>query len=148
MNAKTGFTLLECLIAISLLLIFVTSAVPIWQHWRVRRHLQIVQMQISQAVRLARVTAILSHKSKCIRVIRPATLNIVDCESGRIVKRFVSTEKVIIRWRSNLGRNEALKFLSIGLTDGQWGYFEVMNLGGHRLLRIHVAAVGSIRSST
>jgi len=133
MAKKTGFTLIECLLVLSMAIILIAVSFPVVSHFLNKNRGRVAVNQIISAVRYARFMAVSYDQP----VVLCKSRNHRQCggawRDGQIVM-LVKTGKVLryfhalppglrVVWRSSFGKNNYLQLLPSGFTNGQQGGF-------------------------
>ncbi|EDR34944.1 putative fimT protein [Coxiella burnetii Q321] len=128
-----GMTFLELLIALSLLLIFISLAVPAWQTFLAQERLAALINRLAAAIHFARSEAIKRHSVVTLCGSSDGQRCDGQWSKGQIV--LASRAKAPLRyygkyprdyhliWRSSLKKNTYLNFTGDGFTEGQQGTF-------------------------
>ena len=132
-ETSPGFTLLELLLVLSVLLVLQCVAIPSFQHLLVENRIHLMISRVKTAVSLARTYAI--QQQRIIRFCGSADQKRCDgrwargqvitvAATGRVLQtypRVLPGYRLI--WRANFGRNGSLNFTPEGFTQGQQGTF-------------------------
>ena len=133
MRDAAGLTLLELLIALSVLLMLQCIAVPAWHHLMVTNRMQAVIERIKMAINVTRIDAVLQHR--IIRLCASADHKtcgghwrdgqlVQNPTTGEILRSYPKLPKGYqLIWRSAFQRNRYLDFNAHGFTQGQQGTF-------------------------
>lgn len=126
-------TLLELLVALSLLLIFISMAVPVWHSFLVRGRVTALANRLVAAIHFARNEAIERNQTVTLCGSRDGLHCDGPWSQGQIIQ--LAATKHLLRyykkypsdyhllWRSSLKKNNALNFTAEGFTQGQQGTF-------------------------
>lgn len=126
-----AFTLIELLIAISIIAILLLAAIPATQHLLLRNRAAAQAHQIMGALNFARTEAI---KRGQIVIFCPGTKDKPCAEDWRAGQVIMADNKIVriypalneadnLIWRGSLGKNASLQFDPSGFTHGQSGSF-------------------------
>jgi len=155
-SRKTGFTLLELVVTLTIMLLLVLLAIPLFQTLVVRHKRCYAVNQLLSALHFARATAITSG----LAVTLCKSSDGIQCDGawrdGQIIK--YATRRQVLRvypalpahcqltWRSNFSRNQRLIFLPSGFTQGQLGsfHFSCVQAGQHFQRTLHVGLSGRV----
>lgn len=133
MDDSAGLTLLELLIALSVLLILQCIAVPAWRHLIMTNRTQAIIDRIKMAINITRIEAVLQHHvmrlcasadhKTCRGNWRDGQL-IQNPATGEVLRSYPRLPTGYrLMWRSAFQRNHYLDFNAQGFTQGQQGTF-------------------------
>src|SRR3989338_181803 len=149
---KPAFTLLECLIALSLTMILFMISVMGYRHFITENTLIANVNQMVEALRFARMSAITSHHRV---VLLPASANdwqagqvILDQANGNVLRVLPAIVKpYAFSWKSTLDYSDSLTWRRDGMTFGQQGSFYFCNANSpNHSAEIIILRTGRLRS--
>jgi type IV fimbrial biogenesis protein FimT len=132
MFLKTGFSLLELLLALLLIAIFTVLTMPNWHHLIAENQAAAEVREVIAALQLARNVAVTRGQNVtfCKSADHKACGGswhdgqIVLTKGGEVLRVLATLPpNVTFSWQSSLGKDEALEFAPSGTTNGQQGSF-------------------------
>jgi prepilin-type N-terminal cleavage/methylation domain-containing protein len=149
-----GFSLAELMLVLALTAIVAAFAIPSYRLIIAKTNMKLACQQVENTIATAREAAINHHDA----VIFCGSQNGLSCDGnwseGQLILHKHSSQTIaygpalpvgiMLEWRGNLGRNQALEFTPLGLSAGQWGSFWLKSpwAGG----RVTVNALGQVTS--
>jgi type IV fimbrial biogenesis protein FimT len=135
MQKNLGLTLLECLIAMALLVILLFSSVAAYRYFVSKNELNALVDQLTDALVYARDQAITSHTTITLcpnqadahcGVNWEGELIIWDEKNQRVFRRLPAIPAMFyLKWKSTLNDSARLRWRSDGFTRGQQGSFYI-----------------------
>lgn len=156
MKKNVGFSLLELVITLAMIVLFISISFPSYQYFIHSKKVKIILSQITHRIQYARTSAI--HESGIIRFCgsdddKSCNGNwdggqiIISAFTGKVLRHFspISTS-FHLTWQSSFGRDQALSFNALGFTEGQQGHFALYRKKDNRLVaKIIILGTGRIR---
>jgi len=146
---KNGFTLIEMMLGISLMMMLMLGAVYSYSSWKIKNEHDLFVANFINQLKFARGFAMqgdsvitlcpsVDHKH-CDNDWHHALIIRSDQKLLRVIKH----DKISVNWRSSLAANDRLVFTPLGATNGQQGSFR-MSAGGKQFARIVVNRAGRV----
>jgi len=149
---SSGLTLIELLLAICLISIFALASFSSWRHFLEKNQLEIATSDLLQFLKSARQNAI--EKGERITVCPSSdhqycdknwsAKSLIICDKTQVIAFQDFPEIIQLNWKSSLGHNDQLVFLSTGLTHGQQGHFTVSHKKNNQSSEVVVLMGGAI----
>lgn len=130
---RSGFTLFELLVTLSIVVILLMIAIPSYQHLYAINKTSVVVNHVVDAIHSTRSSAMAENQivafcgsgdhQHCDGNWSKGQL-IIEAQSQRILQNFLpANQHDKLLWKSSLGDNNSLKLAPNGFTDGQRGSF-------------------------
>lgn len=153
MKKKKGFTWMEILVSLSVIVILATLSMITYHDFLLQNAVSATVDQLTKAMLYARSQAVLQNAKVVLCGSRDKLRCDGDWQAGQIVlcrdkllRAFPSiSHRLRVSWTGSFNENAAIFFAEDGTTAGQQGSFELYNLKQRLLAKIVVTHSGRLR---